>query len=262
MLGGRIAYQQFRNGYRTGLEPVLMAALVPARPGERVLEAGCGAGAGLLCLTARVPQLTAIGIELDSETAALAAANAATNERPNIHIVSGDICNAAVLPPGSSRFDHVFANPPWHRTDATASPHHRRDRARRAQTDTFVRWIQSLSALLRQKGSMTLALPSSRLAEALAACEATGIGSVEMVPLWPHAGEEARIVLLRGRQGGQAGSRLLPGLVLHNERNDFTPQAQALLREGHALFPDSFRKAGRSSVLQITRTESADKNVL
>lgn len=53
LLGGKVVYRQFSTGNRTGLEPVLMAAFVPARPGQTVMEGGCGAGAGLLCLSNR-----------------------------------------------------------------------------------------------------------------------------------------------------------------------------------------------------------------
>ncbi|HLB98700.1 MAG TPA: SAM-dependent methyltransferase, partial [Acetobacteraceae bacterium] len=54
LLGGRVRYAQPREGFRSGIEPVMLAAAVPARTGERVLEAGSGAGAALLCLAARV----------------------------------------------------------------------------------------------------------------------------------------------------------------------------------------------------------------
>ena len=58
LLDGRVRYAQpasGSDGYRTGIEPVLLAASIPAQAGQRVLEAGVGAGAGLICLAARVP---------------------------------------------------------------------------------------------------------------------------------------------------------------------------------------------------------------
>ncbi|BCI67031.1 methyltransferase [Acetobacter aceti] len=252
LLGGRIAYHQFRQGYRTGLEPVLMAALIPARPGNRVLEAGCGAGAGLLCLSARVENLMLTGFEIDPATAALARINLVLNASKDTQIVTGDICNAGQIlndtPEISSfRFDHIFANPPWHREDATASPEPRRDKARRARKDTLHRWISTFASLLREKGSLTMAIPSTRLAETLAACEKVRIGSAEIIPLWPHEGEEARIVLIRARRGGQAGSRILPGLVLHKDDGSFTPAAEAILRNGQPLYSESFRSPRRVS---------------
>lgn len=58
-----------------------MAAAVPARHGQHVLEVGCGAGAGLLCLMHRVPDLHGTGIEKDSETAELARTNLLANKK-------------------------------------------------------------------------------------------------------------------------------------------------------------------------------------
>ncbi|MGB0439250.1 MAG: methyltransferase, partial [Paracoccaceae bacterium] len=43
-LGGRAQIWQPRDGYRAGIDPVLLAASVPARPGERILDLGCGGG--------------------------------------------------------------------------------------------------------------------------------------------------------------------------------------------------------------------------
>ena len=48
LLGGAIRYGQPKTGYRTGIEPIFLAAAVPAHAGNQVLEAGTGAGAGLL----------------------------------------------------------------------------------------------------------------------------------------------------------------------------------------------------------------------
>ena len=67
-----MAHEQPKLGHRTGIEPVLLAAFVPARAGDSVLEGGTGSGAGLLCLTVRVADLRAVGVERDPEMAVLA----------------------------------------------------------------------------------------------------------------------------------------------------------------------------------------------
>ncbi len=79
LLGGRLIYRQTQAGYRTGIEPVLLAASIPVRPGERVAEGGTGAGAGLLCLAARVPGLVGLGLEIDPGLVEAARGNITAN---------------------------------------------------------------------------------------------------------------------------------------------------------------------------------------
>ena len=43
-LGGKLLIKQPRNGYRAGIDPVLLAASVNAKAKQTVLELGCGVG--------------------------------------------------------------------------------------------------------------------------------------------------------------------------------------------------------------------------
>ncbi|HEY0053102.1 MAG TPA: methyltransferase, partial [Caulobacteraceae bacterium] len=52
LLDGRVRLTQPARGYRAGVDAALLAAACPAAPGERVVEAGCGAGAVLLQVAA------------------------------------------------------------------------------------------------------------------------------------------------------------------------------------------------------------------
>lgn len=231
LLGGRVAYRQMLRGHRSGLEPVLMAACVPARPGQRVLEGGTGAGAGLLCLAARVSPLAGVGIELDPALAALARRNLAANGATGLEVLAADLTETAA--PAGDGFHHAFANPPWHA--GTASPDAARDVARRATPGLLSHWVAALCRGLRHRGSVTLALPAAALAEAASALRHSGCGGIAVLPLWPRQGVAARLVIVQGALGSRAGSTLHPGLVLHEADGRFTPQADAILRDGAAL---------------------------
>jgi tRNA1(Val) A37 N6-methylase TrmN6 len=61
---------------------------------------------------------------------------------------------------------------------------------------------------------------------------------VELLPLWPRAGVQAKRVLLRARKGARSPARVLPGLVLHEADGRFTAAAEAILRDATALNPD------------------------
>ena len=71
LLDGKERHAQPVEGHRTGIEPVLLAACIPARPGERVLEGGTWSGAALLCPAHRVPGVVGLGIEVDAAMAAV-----------------------------------------------------------------------------------------------------------------------------------------------------------------------------------------------
>ncbi len=231
LLNGRVRYAQPKDGYRTGLEPVLLAASVPAREGDSVLEAGTGAGAGLLCLAARVPGVTGVGVEQDAAMAAVASANLAANEATGLRIVTADILGWRP----ESAIDHAFANPPWHAAAGTASPHPRRVTAKRAAPGLLGRWAIALAATLRPRGTLSLIVPAASLSEAVAALAGAQCPEMTLLPLWPREGVAAKLVIVRGVRQGRGACTVVPGLVLHDPDGAFTEAAQAVLRDGGAL---------------------------
>ncbi len=239
LLGGRVSYVQPADGYRTGIEPVLLAAAVPARPGERVLEAGLGAGAGLLCLGARVPGVLATGVELDPAMADLARANLAANGLSDWPVITADITGLQ-LP---ARFDHAYANPPWHDPAGTPSANAGRLLAKQAQTAGLEGWVAALAQLLRPGGSLTLILPAAAASRSLAALNGAGCGSIMLVPLWPKPLHAARLVILQGLRDRRGPDQILPGLVLHRDDGSFTASAEEILRQGCGLQTQADRQS-------------------
>lgn len=231
LLGGRVVLSQPREGLRAGHDAVLLAASVPARAGETVLELGCGAGAAFLCLAARVPGLAIVAVEREPALAALARTNAARNGLAGrVTVIEGDVADPG-LRRALPRAAHGFANPPFW-SDGTAPP----GALRRAATHdaALADWAACLAAAVAPRGSVRLILPAARFAEGLAALAGTGFGSPSLLPLWPRAGVAAKRVILGARRGGRGPGRVLPGLVLHAGEGP-TPEAEAVLREAAAL---------------------------
>lgn len=228
LLGGRISYRQLQTGHRSGFEPVLLAATVAAKPGARVLDAGAGAGAALLCLCARLPGVAGIGLELDPALAALATHNFRANS-----LTATALAGDARAPPFGPVFDHVLSNPPWHDAAGTASPDRRRALAHQAPAGLLGRWVAGCASVLKPNGQLSLILPAAAAAAAIAALASAGLGAITLFPLWPRAGRPAGQIILHARRGA-GPTRLLAGLVLHDE-NGITPAAEAVLRHGRAL---------------------------
>ena len=226
-LGGRVKAAQPLHGFRSGLDAVMLAAAIPAQPGQTALELGAGSGVASLCLLARVPEVTATGVERDAGLMALAQRNAAANGAA-ARFVAADIF---ALPPDLKRdFDQVFANPPFH-GEGQASP----DAARAAALQDGGRlgdWLALGVQRTVSDGYFTAILRADRLNEALAALPERGVLAF---PLWPRAGAAPKRVIVQARKGSGAPFALLPGLVLHRDDGSWTPEAEAVLRCGAPL---------------------------
>jgi tRNA1(Val) A37 N6-methylase TrmN6 len=231
LLGGRVRYAQMRDGFRSGIEPVLLAAAIPARAGDHVLEGGTGAGATLLCLTARVPGIRATGVEQDADLTRLASDNASANSFDAMRFVCGDVLTVDVAGP----VDHACANPPYHDPASPPSPYGQREQAKRASLGWLAMWADALGRRLRPGGTLTFILPATLLPACLTALQAAGCPASRMLPLWPKAGRACKLLLLRGIKDGRTPFGLLPGLTLHGPDGGFTPEAEAILRGGASL---------------------------
>lgn len=232
LLGGRVSLRQPLEGYRAAIDPVLLAAAVPARSGEKVLELGCGVGAAALCLMARVPDLTVTGLELQPALAALARHNAKANGIARFFVLEGDVA----APPKAlgSGYDRVLLNPPFQPSAAEGSPLASKDLANREGTASLAVWLDLGLRRLRQGGTLTLIHRAERLSGALAALEGHA-GDVRVLPLWPLVGRPAKRILLQATRGSRAATTLLPGLALHVSDGGFTAEAEAVLRRAAEL---------------------------
>lgn len=235
-LCGRLRLLQPVQGYRAATDPVLLAAACPAEPGQSVLDLGCGAGAAALCLGARVPGLTLAGLELQPAYADLARRNAERNGI-SVEVQEGDL--ARIPKPLRRDFDHVIANPPYYPAGGSPSPLAIRARAMQVETP-LSDWVAAAARRLRPGGWLTLICGADGLPEVLAAL-APKLGSAAVLPLAAREGRPALRVILRARKGGRAPFRLLAPLVIHQgpahdgDRESYTPQANAVLRDGADL---------------------------
>lgn len=238
-LDGRLTIWQPRDGYRAAIDPVLLAAFVPAATGESALDLGCGAGTAALCLGRRVAGLALCGLELQAAYAALARRNAAENGIA-LTVLEGDIAR----PPPEIRaasFDHVLMNPPYHPTASAPARDAGRDRAHREGEAKLADWLDAGIRRLRPGGRLAAILPPGRLQEILGAL-AGRAGSVDILPVAPRPGAPARRILVSARKGRGGELRLWPPFTLHEDRpynaaeSGYTRHASTVLRGAGGLW--------------------------
>lgn len=235
-LDGRLSLWQPKRGYRAGTDPVFLAAAVPARAGQSVLELGTGVGTAILCLSARVPGLTLSALELQPLYAGLARRNARA-AGVKLDLFEGDLRS---MPPDlrSRRFDHVMMNPPYFPADGRTPARDEGRETARGEGATLADWLDAGLRRLAPKGRLTLIQDAARLPAVLAHLSHRS-GTIAVHPLAPRTGRAAmRVIVTASREG--AAFTLAAPVVVHEgsahvaDGDSYARAARDVLRAGRA----------------------------
>ena len=235
VLNKRLKLHHTEKGFKTSMDSVLLAAACPARAGDHVLDMGCGVGGAGFCVLARVENLHLSGVDIQQDHVDLATRNAVTNNYADqTEFICADIRDFRQ----EKAFHHVICNPPYleagahlrspHREKATAMGH---DDKKLSVRD----WIDAAHFCLKSNGSLTMIHRADKLDRMILAL-GKRFGAVEIFPLWPKAGEQAKRVIMRAIKDRKSPATLHAGLVLHTDGGDYTAAAQKVLRDAEKLF--------------------------
>lgn len=236
-LGGALRIWQPVDGFRASTDAVLLAASMPAKTGERVLDLGCGVGTAGLCVAHRTGAVVT-GVELDAGTARLAARNAAEAALP-VEVIQADISD---LPADlrAQSFDHVLCNPPYYPAGGgTVAQNADRDTAMREKLPLSI-WLDAATRRVRPGGSVSLIFTAERLPDLMSALDGR-LGGIKVLPLAARTGRPAKRVIFQAWKGARSPFQLLPPFVLHEgprhlkDGADETAEARAILRDGSNL---------------------------
>lgn len=227
-LDGQVSVSQPADGFRAGIDAVLLAAAVSAKPGSRLLEAGCGAGTAMLCAAHRLTECRFLGLEIDPAMAALARRNIAANGmEPRVEVIEGDVADPSDLP----MVDRVFFNPPFFDDpSALRAPNPGKQTAYTSPTASLEDWVKLTRRVLRPKGRVILIHRADALGAVLALL-AKGFGDIAIKPVQPRPGSDAKRVIVSAKRGSKSPLRLLPPLTLHEATGgQYSTEADAILR--------------------------------
>ncbi len=218
------------EGYRAGLDAVLLAASIQIADGKVALEMGSGAGTALLCAAWRNTEAQFRGLEKQVNLVRLSEQNIRQNQLQNrVSVRQGDVAHAKDLF-GSDRFDHVFFNPPFQDSASCENtPAKGRDTAFIADASGLDTWINQAILLVKCRGFITLIHRADRVADCISLLN-TACGDIRILPISPRAGDKAHRVLIRARKDAKTPATILAPLVLHEDEKRHTDLADAILR--------------------------------
>jgi tRNA1Val (adenine37-N6)-methyltransferase len=232
LFGGRILCTQRAEGYRFSLDAVLLGNFISLRPGERILDMGCGSGIISLILAYRWHNCQLTGIEIQPELVELAAKNVADNNwQKRIEILQGDLRHIEkVLPAGE--FDWVVSNPPYWKTGSGRTNLEPEQLVARHEIFSDVNAVTKASVwALKNKGRAAFVYPAERGATVLYEMKKQGLEPKRMQVVYSYPGSAATLLLVEAiKGGGEKLTILSPFYVYRENGGEYSPEMEACYR--------------------------------
>ncbi len=230
VLDGRLELLQPAEGFKTSIDAVLLAAACPVRGGQSILDLGSGIGTAGLCVLARVEGVSLTGVEIQDDHARISYENAVLNGfESRAEFIASDIRAFS-----GRKYDHVICNPPYLKAGSyveSTTP----AKALAMGGDVMLgEWVAGAFDHIAGQGSFTIVHRADMIEQIIQAF-GKRFGGIEIIPLWPRAGEAAKRVIVRGYKHKKSPAILHAGLALH-EDDGYSAAADRILRGMEGLY--------------------------
>jgi tRNA1(Val) A37 N6-methylase TrmN6 len=226
ILGGRIKLLQPKIGYRVAIDPIVLAHFVNIKPGEKILDAGCGAGTVSLILKSKEKLAQVTAIDVDEEMCSICRQNSRLNfleiEVKNIAIerINEDFSLQNRL------FDHVVTNPPFFKQKSSRVSESKK--LANFETINLADWIASCVKKLKNNGILSIIHQASRIDDILQALKNIA-GSVVIIPIFPKKNCAANRVVVQAKKSGKSEAKICFGIVAHNDDGSYSEHMRNIL---------------------------------
>lgn len=208
-----------------GVDAVILSGFAKVKKGERVLDLGTGTGIIPILLAAKTEGKQFIGLEIQPESAEMAARSVLLNElEERVTIQEGDIKKAAELF-GGSTFDVVTSNPPYmNEGGGLVNPYKAKAIARHEILCSLEDVVAAAAKILRPKGRFYMIHRPHRLTDILVLLRQYGLEPKRLRFVQPYREKEPTMVLVEAARGGKPMVKVDAPLVIYEAPGKYTEE--------------------------------------
>lgn len=221
---------QSSHYFAYSVDAVLLAefARVPRRASARIIDFCSGNGAVALLLSAKT-QAVIDTVELQAPLVEMAQRSVALNGLSEQIVVRQADLNELSRP--DQLYDVVTCNPPYFSLDKQQTQHHLTSHAiaRHEICLTLAQWVKKAALFLKEKGKLYCVYRPDRLDDLMEMLLSQGFGVHRIQFAYAKANQTAKVVLVEAiYQGGRAGVKIEPPIIIYNDDNTYTEQMRAI----------------------------------
>lgn len=211
------------NGFRFGIDAVLLSHFAKVKPKEKVLDMGTGTGIIPVLLAALTKGDHFTGLEIQKDSADIARCSVAYNKlNERIDIVNGDIKNASDIF-GREYFNVVVSNPPYMiDKHGIRNPEDSKYIARHEALCTFDDIAREASKVLKTRGRMYLIHRPFRLAEIIITLTKYNLEPKRIRFVHSYVDKDPLMFMMEALKGGNSGVIIEKPLIIYDKNGDYT----------------------------------------
>ena len=227
-LGGLKLIQK-KNGFRFGMDSVLLADFARIRSSDYVADFGCGTGIIPLLLHGRGKGKQYIGIEIQEDMAEMARRTVALNHLEGIiRIMCADISTIPDMISACS-VDAVICNPPYgmpgqvlkNQMEQVAT-------ARHQEENTLNCFFASAFRILKGKGKIFLVYPAAQMFSLMTKLHEQHLEPKRFRLVYPDLDHPSNLVLLEAVKDARPRLHPMPPLIICNQNGTLTNELKSI----------------------------------
>lgn len=222
---------QKKDGFRFGIDAVLLANFADIKKEDKVLDIGTGTGIISILLAGKTEAKTIYGLEIQKEIAEMAGRSVLLNNlQDRVKIIEGNIQDGLTLFKPSS-LNAIVTNPPYISKGCGIVSSDSSIAQSRHEISCILEDIISISGkLLAPNGQLAMIHRPERLVDVLYLMRTYLIEPKYIRFVHPFVSKRANLFLIKGTKGGNPGLKMMEPLYVYNSQGKYTEEINKIYK--------------------------------